>query len=85
MDEKWVNVASAAGGNAMELLSAVGFCPLPGGNDVGSWPFSDGDSGGLCCSAARNVCGFILLVLNTKTSQPGVHQNAGMKKSTTII
>ncbi|KAL2308887.1 hypothetical protein Nmel_005058 [Mimus melanotis] len=56
-DEKWVNVASAAGGKVMELLSAVGFCLLPGGNDVGSWLFSDGDSGGLCCSAGEMSVG----------------------------
>lgn len=35
-DEKWVKMASAAGGEAMELLSAVGSWPLPDGNDVGS-------------------------------------------------
>lgn len=29
-------MASAAGGEAMELLSAVGSWPLPDGNDVGS-------------------------------------------------
>lgn len=73
-------MASAAGGEATELISAVGSWPLPSGNDVGSWPFSDGSSGGLCFSAASSVCAFIFLVLNTKTSQPGVYQNAGMKK-----
>lgn len=68
-----MKVASAAGGEATELLSAVG-----------SWPFPDGNSGGLCCPAASSVSGFILLVLNTKTSQPGVCQNAGMKKKIAV-
>lgn len=70
----------AAGGETIELLSAVHSWHFPGGIDVGSWPFSDRNSGGLGCCAASSVCGFILMVLNMKTSQPGVHQNPGMKK-----